>query len=184
MADNRESTSPILFLGISKTYLQAFEIIWEARFANTHRFRWDLATLLHPVSHLLGVSLETALKGLLSCRSGNVPRTHNLMDLLRKVSDSDILSSLDTELVELPVPPDLFEVNPEASPAEIEGFYRRHHFHFDMLNAVYDRPYATRYPVLGGPALPDAIALHRLIRVLQERLSLDASRWRRGSQPR
>jgi hypothetical protein len=126
----------------------------------------------------LGVSLETAIKGLIACRGAHVPRKHDLTALLAGISDAELTSSLDASLQGLEVPEELFDANPDSSRSEIVGFYRRHRFHFEMINAVYASPYATRYPVLGGHVLPDALALSRLARVLQQRVDLELPAWR------
>ncbi len=178
MTQDRTSDSPLLFLGISQAYLHAFQVIWKEEFASQNRFNWDVALLFHPVSHLLGVSVETALKGLISCYGKQIPRTHDLEKLLKEVTGEDLLQRLDLALFELPVPEDILEANPKQTKGEIEGFYRAHYFHFEMLNRLYNRPYATRYPVLGGHVLPDALAVGKMAAVLLDRLAVASRNWR------
>lgn len=180
MKDGRDSNSPILFLGISKAYLQAFEAIWNAKFSEVSRSEWDLALLFHPVSHLLGVSLETAMKGLLSCRGMHDLKKlkHDLNKIFALASDPALVADIDACLVDLVVPEEIFDANPDIPRIEVEALYRNHRFHMDMINRIYDHPYATRYPVLGGHSLPDPIALKRITLALQARLLPASRQWR------
>jgi hypothetical protein len=176
-----KSDSPILYLGISKSYLRAFEILWESEFADRHPFNWDKSLIFHPISHILGLTLETAMKGLLVCRSAKSSHSHDLEDLLRHLDDPKLETSLDESLHGLVVPQDLLDANEHTSPLEIEAMYRRHHIHFHLLNQIYKKPYATRYPVIGGIALPDPVALAKMSLVVQEALGGESRSWRPAS---
>ncbi len=175
---NRDSDSPILFRGISEAYLEAFRIIWRTEFALKHRFYWDKSQIMHPISQLLGVSIETSVKGLLSCAGQNVPRTHDLVKLVAQGVDGEQKDRIDRSLVNLEVPPALIEANPGATLEDIQSFYFRHSFHIEMLNNVYDRPFAARYPVLGGHTLPDPVALERVAKLLVDDLRERSRNWR------
>ncbi|MGC9418552.1 MAG: hypothetical protein ACP5EN_06210 [Rhodovulum sp.] len=71
--DPRESDSPILFLGISTSYSHAFRLLWQAEFQDKHPFHWDKYLIFHPLANMLGIALETGLKGLLVCRQRDFP---------------------------------------------------------------------------------------------------------------
>jgi len=174
----QESESPILFARISDSYSRAIHILWTAEFADKHPFHWDKSLIFHPLSHLLGVGLEAAIKGLLACRGVKVPRTHNLEKLLSTLNDNNVEERFSNCLQDLSVPQELFESNKDKPREEIEAMYRRHHIHVHLLNRLYDRPYATRYPVLGGHALPDSIAIQRITQTAQQVLSDEIRNWR------
>lgn len=172
-----KSDSPILYLGISKSYLRAFDILWGSEFADRHPFHWDKSLVFHPISHILGLALETAMKGLLVCRGAKSGHSHDLEELLRLIDDPALEVSLTRCLDSLVVPQELLDAN-QTSRSEIEAMYRQHPIHFHLLNQIYNKPYATRYPVIGGIALPDPVAMAALIRVIQETLSSEARSWR------
>ena len=72
MSEANKSNSPILFSGISETYLKAFQIIWSNEFKDKHHFYWDKALIFHPITQLLGLALETSMKGLLISKMGSI----------------------------------------------------------------------------------------------------------------
>jgi hypothetical protein len=143
---------PYLFLMISRSYAKAAKAVWDLHFQSQPQASWDWSLLLHPISQLLGVSFETALKGLLICRKGEAPASHNLKDLVDKLSGDGFEDQLSQSLGSLDIPQVFIDLNPKASQQELEEVYRRHHLHVETLNMLYDRPYASRYPVDDGRA--------------------------------
>ncbi|WP_170363340.1 HEPN domain-containing protein [Ruegeria arenilitoris] len=174
---NRESTSPILFAGISEKYLQAAKILWKSEFENQNRVNWDLALIFHPLSQLLGVALETSLKGLIACRSEVPPKTHSISKLFQKLGDHDLEKRIEAQLQNLSVPKEIQEANNSMDIQELTEAYRRHHIHVDLLDRVYDRPFMSRYPILGGHSLPDAIALIAIADTVLSKLNVEKRRW-------
>lgn len=128
--------------------------------------------MLHPVSNILGVAIETALKGMLSSHKQSIPFKHDLEFLLEEVAkhDSGLEAILTSCLGGIQVAYGIIAANPDKPSEEVCAMYRRHHIHFLSLNRMYDRPFAARYPVARGHILPDAIALGRIAGTLQDRL--------------
>jgi len=176
--DPRVSDSPILFGQISNSYLHAFRMIWKQGFDGLNEFQWDKSLIFHPVSQLLGVALETSLKGLLVCRQGKAPWGHDLEKLLGKLDDSDLSNRFDDALEELPLSQAFKEANPTAEIVELERVYRQHGLHVHLLNLVYAPPFASRYPILGGHCLPDPSAFDRIIEVALNALAQEERAWK------
>ena len=179
--DPRQSDSPILFESISDSYLRAFTVIWDNAFAPLHPFHHDFSLPLHSVSHLLGVAIETSIKGLLVCRDKEVPKTHNLEKLMGLLGDSLIEAKIASKLCTLEVPQKLLDANPDKSRVELESQYRQHKFHVFTINLLYDRPFATRYPVLDNHSVPNSTALREIAQVLQSQLRIEMRNWSRNT---
>jgi hypothetical protein len=175
--DPRESSSPILFAGIANSYFNAFDIIWLSNFEQVHPFHWDKSLIFHPISNLLGVCIETSIKGLLVCRGLNCPRTHNIEKLLNLLGDNELELTIAKDLSGLSIPEEVRDANSDKDRPTLEAMYRRHHYHIHMLNRVYDRPFASRYPVLGGHCLPDLFALRIIADRLSKELHLEMRHW-------
>lgn len=176
---NHHPDSPALFLGISIAYLEASQIIWQAEFSGKAPLQWNIALLFHPLSSLFGIAIETAMKGLLSCRGHDTPRSHDLVDLLERIQTADLRCTINKSIENLCVPDDLIELNRSFDRSDVESAYRGIDFHIDILNKLYDRPFAARYPVLGGHSLPDPMALRPIAQILQRQLQ-DEINARRG----
>ena len=172
------SDSPVLFAHISENYIKAASAILKSELEGKHPFHWDMGLIFHPLSNLFGVAIETSIKGLLVCRDRSVPKSHNLKKLYSLLDDASLTSALISDLQSVPVPRAIMDANPKRSVAELEAFYRQPHFHIEMLNRVYDRPFATRYPVLGGHSLPDPTALHLVSTRIWRVLSVESRTWR------
>ncbi len=172
MTPTKESNSPILFKEIARSYTQGANILFESEFAGVHRFNWDFGLLFHPLSQLYGVAIETAFKGILVCRGKSFKRSHDLEALHNQLEDQNLEDDLKYDLSGIEVPNDIRDSNPNTPIDELEEFYRSPGFHVHLLNLVYNKPYATRYPVIGGHSLPDPFALkaisHRLVLVLHD----------------
>ena len=177
--DERESMSPHLFAQISEKYLQAAKIIWEAEFANRHRFYWDKLLILRPLSQLVGVSLETSLKGLIACRGIDNSKTHSISKLFEILDDPNLEAEISALLQNVELPEELVEVNEHLEADELAKLYRTLGIHVDLLDRVYDRPYVSRYPYLGSHAAPDIEALMIVIQALQLRLREEKKTWHR-----
>jgi hypothetical protein len=176
--DIQESDSPILFSEISRSYLLAFDLLWIAEFEGKHPFHWDKSLIFRPISQLLGVALETGVKGLLVCRGTAAPKKHDLEDLLDRLSDPNLEQSMNDGLQSILVPKELYDFNPDKPRDEIDAMYRRHHLHVQLLNNLYDRPFASKYPMLGGFTLPDPIAIRLIVLTIQNALDAEKRRWR------
>jgi hypothetical protein len=164
---------PNLFLMISRSYAKAAKAVWELHFQSQPPDSWDWSLLLHPISQLLGIALETALKGLLICRKGGAPATHDLESLVGALSDGLFESELSLSLHNLEIPQIFIDLNPNSPKPEMEAVYRRHHIHVATLNLLYDHPFASRYPVDNGKAGLngfDPIAAYLLTSFVQELL--------------
>jgi hypothetical protein len=169
---------PRLFLMISRSYSSAAKSVWDTNFGSKARADWDWSLLIHPLSQLLGIAFETALKGLLIFRNGHSPATHNLKDLMLALSDNELEDQLTGALSTVDVQQIMLDTNPGASRDELEALYRRHHLHIETLNLLYDRPFASRYPVDNGKDgvnLFDPVAAYLMITVVQGRLSQELS---------
>ena len=175
--DARKSDSPVLFASISESYLKAFDPIWMAGFSHKDPFCWDTSLILHPISQLLGIALETAVKGLLACREPDPPRIHDLEQLLNKIDDKELLECFAASMADLIGPEAIYEANPNIDRANVDAKYRSHWLHVKSLNLVYNKPYATRYPDLGGRSTPNPLAARKIIVIVQERLKKEKRNW-------
>lgn len=178
--DPSESRSPVLFLQISQQYLSAFDIIWAAAFEGLHPLQWNMPLLLGPVSSLLGASLETATKSVLSGRLEVFPKTHNVSKLKAKLSKPDN-NHLADALADYDLPTSVTEANPEIEPRRLQDLFRNPDYHFARLDAFYDRPFASRYPVLGAHSCPDPIALRLLVSAMHMIAKADRKTWAQNS---
>jgi HEPN domain-containing protein len=151
--------------------------LWKSEFQEKNPFHWDRSLIFHPVSNLLGVAFETCVKGLLICRGETAPHTHDLEKLLSRLSDRELEARLDESLHNLRVPQELLDLNDSKERSDITAMYRRHALHVHLLTKLYHRPYASRYPVLGGHSLPDVDAVRRITTVAQQVLEKEVRRW-------
>lgn len=173
----KESDSPHQFAAISKAFLRGFDILWQSEFDDKDPFFWDNELLLHPISHLLGLSLETAAKGLLVSRGKKPDRTHNLTVLMAEVVDEPLGAEISARLTQFPTPEALFEANASMARTEVEAQYHAYKFHVGVLDSWYDRPYASRYPAEGLFSRPCPLAIREIVSVIQERLEQEKHQW-------
>ena len=171
MLPDVEDADPLSYLGISEAYYQAFEAVWQARLAGKVLDDPGFGLIVYPLSQLLGISAELAMKGILLFRTEQPTRTHNLLGLLSRIEDAELLGEMDETLLDLPLPSVLIEANERTPTAELEAIYRSSRFQTEMLNLIYDRPFRSRYPQKAGVCLPDLPALHRIVRILHGRLA-------------
>jgi len=170
-------SNPILFYQISKDYLRAFDIIWQAEFADKHWFYWDKFLIISPVAHLMGVSLETAIKGRLAC-CGPFPTVHDLVELLNLLQDESLENECKEAFLALDRAQIIFNMaDPNPDPDALEKAYRSHLYHVRTLNALYGKPYATRYPVIGVHSSPNLQAIREIILILHRKLETESRRW-------
>ncbi len=174
----RDSDSPILFAGISESYLKAFQVLWKNEFETKNAFYWDKSLIFHPVSQLLGVALETSIKGLLVLRNGKANWIHDIEELFGSLDDPILCGKIEQKLQSITVPSIYYDIKKDKDRADVEATHRRHGFHIQLLNRVYDRPFASRYPVLGGHSLPDPVAIEVIIQVLLNELKDETRDWR------
>lgn len=161
---------PIQFANISFSYLEAFETIWHSKFETTPRYNWKSGLFFYPTLHLLGVSFETALKGLLICKAGKAKQTHDLEKLHYELLDEELRKILDGAVANISVPPEFVSLNSDK-PDEFIAAYRRHDIHVAMLNKNHNQPFATRYPTNNGMTMPDLIALKEILKCLLNQLN-------------
>ncbi|MGC9418553.1 MAG: hypothetical protein ACP5EN_06215 [Rhodovulum sp.] len=105
-------------------------------------------------------------------------RTHDLETLLSSLDDSSLEGRFSQALSGLEVPHELLEMNPGKPRQNIEEMYHRHHIHLRQLNLVYARPYASRYPMIGGHMLPNPLAIGKITEIVQDTLREEARNWR------
>lgn len=173
--------SPILFQQISDAYAEAFDVIWNAEFKDKNRFHWNKNLIFHPISQTLGVALETSIKGLLICRTGKAKKTHDLEKLFRNLNDAELEKEIAESLSKITAPEAYFLLNSEKSKQEVSDFYRSAEIQIQLLNRVYDRPFASRYPVLGGHSLPDPEAVRVICAVICNVLRDECRNWVRNT---
>ena len=166
----QRNDSPILYLQISRDYSRAFQIIWDAEFAGKNEFYHDRPLILGPISNLLGVALENAMRGLQACRKIIVKTNHDLGNVVSTFDDKLLYDALDQSIQDLVVPDDLLEANPTMAKVEVETICRTYTWHISALNCVYNAPFVSRYPVLGGHSTPNPMAIDAITKVFQAHL--------------
>ena len=166
-----EIRDPLHYAHISHSYLKAAAIVWDNQFLGKPNEAWDMKLIVHPMSQLLGLALETSVKGMIVANGKNPSHTHDLVKLFKTLQDRKLERKIAEDIQGLELPPEIREANPTATETELVGMYRRHHIHIAALNSVYDRPFISRYPSKEGFMKPDLEALFSIATTVQSELN-------------
>jgi hypothetical protein len=167
-----EMTNDMHFAWISWYYLRAYQLIAQQNDTSQIESDFEIGLLLHPISQVLGLALETSIKGLQSCRTGRYSRGHNLISLYQELNDNQLSETINNKLEGIQVPKDFLDANTEklGESNTLRG-YRSDWLQIRLLNGVYDAPYISRYPPEEAFSLPNPLAIEIIVTTILSTLN-------------